>query len=192
MDIPGQTLDAGTYAFRMVFTSSKGTCESLTTIVVENEYKPTGVIIPLLSKDQETFVSNLPVVFKTEVKTKYPLTVTYQWTVTDHPELSSTMKYFKIEPEQLPEGTYQVNLSLADQENANFSQKAFQIIGPPHSGALVVSPSSGVAIEDDFTLTAIGWQDEEENLPLRYDFLQDGKILVGDPFEPSLTTKLDG
>lgn len=66
------------------------------------------------------------------------------------------------------------------------------MIGPPHSGTITVTPNQGVVLDDEFEITAVGWQDLEENLPLRYDFLQDGKILAGDSYSNVLRTKLNG
>jgi len=67
-------------------------------------------------------------------------------------------------------GSYEVRLVVTDAEAQNESSKTFEIIGPPHSGHLVVSPSTGTALESLFSLQAFGWIDEAANLPLRYDF----------------------
>ena len=104
----------------------------------------------------------------------------------------SNTKYFKIPENSLPEGIYVVRLRIEDLQASNESAKQFQIIGPPHSGTITVTPNQGVVLDEEFEITAVDWQDVDENLPLRYDFLQDGKILVGDSFSNVLRTKLNG
>jgi hypothetical protein len=73
---------------------------------------------------------------------------------------SLTLSQIVIQP-NLPPGTYAFVLSGRNTDNQESSAVASLVVnGPPFRGYLDVTPTSGIALQDTYTLTAVGWVDE--------------------------------
>jgi len=110
-----------------------------------------------------------------------PDTFTYTWTSKPALDLSATSTILRSKPNAAvlelapgsltsPQYVFDVRVcSPVDMVCTNASH----IVGvsqPPISGALTVSPTSGVALETPFTITASGWVDPYAQDPLTYLF----------------------
>jgi hypothetical protein len=70
--------------------------------------------------------------------------------------------------------TYTFTLTGCEVDNndaCTFSQLDIRINGPPNSGSVAVSPSSGVSLQTSFSFSAINWLDVSTDYPLQYSFL---------------------
>jgi REJ domain len=73
---------------------------------------------------------------------------------------SLTQSQLVLQP-NLPPGTYAFVLSGRNTDNQESSAVASLIVnGPPYRGYLFVTPTTGIALQDSYTLAAVGWVDE--------------------------------
>ncbi|KAF4136682.1 REJ domain-containing protein [Phytophthora infestans] len=67
--------------------------------------------------------------------------------------------------------TYNFRLVATDTVgNVGFGSVSVVVNSPPASGTFVVSPQSGYAMQDTFTLTCSLWSDDADDFPLTYSF----------------------
>jgi hypothetical protein len=62
------------------------------------------------------------------------------------------------------------NSAGAPDHFASYSEIAIAVNAPPTGGSVSVSPPSGSALSTLFTITALDWSDDPEDLPLTYSF----------------------
>ncbi|KAG6610602.1 putative transmembrane protein [Phytophthora cinnamomi] len=80
---------------------------------------------------------------------------------------NNAIRSFKLTPGL----TYNFRLVATDTEgNVGFGSVTVIVNSPPTSGTFSVSPSSGYAMQDSFTLTCSLWSDDVEDYPLSYSF----------------------
>ncbi|GMF20989.1 unnamed protein product [Phytophthora lilii] len=80
---------------------------------------------------------------------------------------NNAIRSFKLTPGL----TYTFRLVATDTENnVGFGSVSVVVNSPPTSGLLTVSPSSGYAMQDLFTLTCSLWSDDVDDYPLSYAF----------------------
>jgi hypothetical protein len=70
-----------------------------------------------------------------------------------------------------------------------FAEVVVAVNAPPRSGYLDISPRRGSALETIFTLSAVGWTDHPDDLPLRYAFTYDEKKWLSSAFIPRSTLR---
>ncbi|KAG7384504.1 hypothetical protein PHYPSEUDO_002556 [Phytophthora pseudosyringae] len=80
---------------------------------------------------------------------------------------NNAIRSFKLTPGL----TYTFRLVANDTEgNVGFGSVSVIVNAPPTSGTFVVSPQSGYAMQDAFTLTCSLWSDDVDDYPLAYSF----------------------
>ena len=79
-----------------------------------------------------------------------------------------------ILPGSLPGGrTYQFRLTaypFGSQNIVSYTEVSIKVVRPPQNGYVTSLPSKGYALDTNFKLTAVGWVDDPESLPLSYTF----------------------
>jgi hypothetical protein len=99
---------------KLTVISSNQSCVRTSTVTIVTTYTPSAHIVALLTKDQDTFVSNHPVIFKAEVYSKFPDTVTYSWVVPDYESYNTDTRYLKIPAGVIQTGPFTVQLAVTD------------------------------------------------------------------------------
>ncbi len=118
---------------------------------------------------------NEPVILGATVYSRYPHNLSYAWS--SDPAIDPVVfasgtneKYLKV-PENTLSSDLRYAFTCAVQDPAGNSGNAtvkLEVNRAPRLGSFAVSPASGVADDTSFTLSAIGWNDDD--LPLQYRF----------------------
>ena len=99
-----------------------------------------------------------------------------------------------LPPNSLPPHlTHTFQLTAVNEAGASSSRVSITVNPSPHSAAVVVSPTTGVALETIFTICVDGTLDEPEDTPFLYQFgINEGCVvwLTGIQVEPCLQTIL--
>ena len=84
----------------------------------------------------------------------------------------TTQSIVALDPSTLTKGesyTLKLILTLIDGESSEFDYP-FTINSPPKKGSFTSNPTSGIEQSTEFTLSTSGWEDDEGNTPITYEF----------------------
>ncbi|CAG9319086.1 unnamed protein product [Blepharisma stoltei] len=193
LNIPSNTLQTGKeYQFELAavadfstrrqlrddrFLSSRSTqTKEIVTISTVSYSTPTLTILNPLTQSQPSVVTaNTMVLFQAKINGDTQNQYTYQWSVdnTNTIKFSTplTQLFISIDEGTLEtRHTYTLTLSVYDGTNYSYFNYVFYVNSPPYSGTLTVTPTSGTELETVFKMEALGWVDDESNLPISYSF----------------------
>lgn len=90
----------------------------------------------------------------------------------------------------LPGADYTFRVDTTDDNGISFSELILRINEPPTSGYIDISPRSGLAALTEFTVSALLWTDDVDDMPLSYQFAYENpnQALAATPVEVALGT----
>lgn len=189
VNVAANAISAGVYTFTVSVSKADGSASSASVRI-------TAVATPVL----DVFVSSAA---GSVVNSKKRLTLTgsaskgnepytYEWTVesgslvlNQNSVIGGTSSSALVVAQGLASGqSYKFRLTVTDSAGTSgYAEISITVNGKPSGGSVTVSPSSGVALTDSFTLEAPNWFDEDQ--PLEYQFF----VVKTDGTESAVSTR---
>ena len=206
VSIPAYTLSPDIYTFSLYVEAADGRSDQASVSITVTEAPVPEVRISLMEEDGSEEDANYlrygrvnpgdKIVLLGDVSYSGP--VSRAWSVSDSSlqvQSSLSSRFFVLSSGQVTEQssyTFTLTATAGDTKEEGYASITVLVNSPPKYGSMEVSPSSGVAFVDDFTLTMSNWEDIESDYPLTYLFFSRSSMLAPESTGSTLKTILGG